>query len=85
MIAVRPVPPLEIARVPLMSERVEVAPLYTLPSESTPRPPAERAVSQVVPELVSCVVEAYVAKVEEAMRESGLPVSQRPVVVELTA
>ena len=31
------------------------------------------------------VEEALVAKVEEAMRESGLPVSQRPVVVELTA
>src|SRR3989338_3461098 len=64
-----------------MVSRVEVAPLYTLPAASTPRPPAESAVSQVFPELVNCVVEAYVAKVEEAMRESGLPVSQRPVVV----
>src|SRR3989344_5734549 len=64
-----------------MVSRVEVAPLYTLPEASTPRPPAESAVSQVFPELVNCVVEEKVAKVEEAIRERGLPVSQRPVVV----
>ena len=76
---------MEIARVPVMVARVEVAPEYTLPTESTPRPPAERPVSQVGPELVNCVVEAYVVKVEDAMRESGEPVSQRPVEVAFTA
>ena len=83
---VRPVPPLVMARVPEMVERVEVAPEYSLPRESTPTPPAEREVRYVLPELVSWVVEAYVAKVEEAMSpypEDGL--IQRPVVVELLA
>src|SRR3989344_2552859 len=55
---VSPVPPFDTARVPEMSAKVEVAPLYTLPAESTPRPPAERAVSQVLPEFEKAVVEA---------------------------
>ena len=86
MKVVWPVPPFPTARVPVMSARVEVAPLYTFPAESTPRPPAERAVSQVEPEFEKAVVEAYVAKVEEAMREKGeVALSQRPVEVAETA
>ena len=41
MIEVRPVPPLEIGRVPLIVERVEVAALYRRPL-FTARPPVPR-------------------------------------------
>ena len=65
---------------------VVVAPEQRRPAEATPRPPAERAVRQVEPELVKRVVEAFVANVEDAMREKGeVALSQSAVEVALTA
>ena len=74
------------ANVPEMFASVEVAAAYTVPLASTARPRAEPVseVSQVVPEFVKLVVDAYVEKVDDATSESGEPVSHRPVEVEFT-
>jgi hypothetical protein len=48
----------------------------TLPEESVPRSAEVRAVKYVVPVLVKRVVEAWVAKVEEAASDQGEPVKR---------
>ena len=64
---------------------IEVVATTLFAASRARRVPAERPVSQVSPELVRRVEEALVAKVEEAIKESGEPVSQRPVEVATTA
>ena len=64
---------------------VQDEPAYS-PSEPSA---AARGMAEVMPEIARLVVVAFVvvakvAKVEEAMRESGLPESQRPVEVAFT-
>src|SRR3989344_749316 len=51
----------------------------TLPVLSVPKSELVSEVRYVLPVLVKSVVLACVKKVEEAMRERGEPVSQRPV------
>ena len=56
----------------------------TLPFWSVARRPLVIEVRYVLPVLVKRVVDAWVKKVEEAISESGEPVSQRPVDVACT-
>jgi hypothetical protein len=66
----------ESASVPPMRLAPMVEVETSLPEESVPRSAEVRAVRYVVPELVSCVVEAWVAKVEEAASDQGEPVKR---------
>ena len=68
---------------PPMVASVDVAAAYTLPFASTPNPELVSEVSHVAPLFVNAVVDAYVANVDDATRESGEPVSQRPLDVAL--
>jgi hypothetical protein len=87
------VPPTNAPKIPDVrsgepeTEKEDVATLCTREPCPRYRDPPPRPERYVFPELVSCVEEAYVTKVEEAMRPYGVAelVIQRPVDVALTA